>query len=293
MAFAPMGAFEQAAIVSSPSPVPSLSQQARMPSGRTPNAKRPITPDTVGVANTGDRVLNLADMTAGFNNLSKLQARDTALLGSTSSAVEWNSQLLNALITRVNMLKASNTVAGQKVDNLTTEITRVTDILAATDMQRDQNLRDELSAMTVKLDEGHAQLKHQIASMRPVDVGQAAPGLDMGSINGSLAALRVDVDSVVGRLHEVVGKVTQMDAAQSNVSYLSNRVELIEQTVTEQQVEIAKINTRGDAQGAAPAPPAQTDSWQQFRDATGMRDHRTGQAEASAPTEQCAPRTFP
>ena len=79
MAFAPMGVLEQAAIAASPSPVPSLTPQARMPSGRTPNAKRPITPDTVDVSNTSDRVLNLVDMTAGFNNPSKLQARDTAL----------------------------------------------------------------------------------------------------------------------------------------------------------------------------------------------------------------------
>ena len=124
MAFnVPMGDFQAAAVAMSPSPAPSLSAQGRVPSGRTPNAKRPITPDTINVSNTGDRVLDLADMTAGFNTLSKQVSRDSQLLDSTSKAVEWNSQLLNALVTRVNTLEAGNNVMSQTVDSLTKEVT--------------------------------------------------------------------------------------------------------------------------------------------------------------------------
>ena len=159
MAFAPMGDLQAAAVAMSPSPTPSLSQQGRVPSGRTPNAKRPITPDTIDVSNTGDRVLDLADMTAGFNNLSKQVSRDSQLLDSTSKAVEWNSQLLNALITRVNTLEAGSTVARQKVDSLTSEVAEAVQKLAAVDRDRDQSLRDELSAMAAKLDEGHNKLQ--------------------------------------------------------------------------------------------------------------------------------------
>ena len=59
-----------------------------VPSGPTPNAKRPITVDAIQIAQGGSRVLSQEYLSAGFDNLTKLQQRDATLMQSVVKAVE-------------------------------------------------------------------------------------------------------------------------------------------------------------------------------------------------------------
>ena len=114
------GDFAAAAASMSPAPSPPSASPipGHQPSGTTPNAKRPAGMMQVNVAQGGDRLLTQSDLSAGFINLQGLQARDEAVLRNIGECVEWNSGLLNALVTRVNSLetvsKVSNDILGKQ-----------------------------------------------------------------------------------------------------------------------------------------------------------------------------------
>ena len=78
------------------------------PSGGTPNAKRPMDRVSIDVALAGSRIMTNEDLSAGFTNLQRLQARDEGFQTSMSQAVHWNADLLNMLVTRVSTLEASS-----------------------------------------------------------------------------------------------------------------------------------------------------------------------------------------
>ena len=78
-----------------------------VPTGSTPNAKRPMHRVSIDVALTGSRIMTNEDLSAGFTNLQRMQARDEGFQTSVAQAVHWNADLLNKLVTRVNALEAS------------------------------------------------------------------------------------------------------------------------------------------------------------------------------------------
>ena len=88
-------------------PIRSNAEAGPAPSGSTPNAKRPMDRASVDVALTGTRTMSAEDLSAGFLNLQRLQARDETFQSNVAGAVQYNADLLNLLVTRVNALEAS------------------------------------------------------------------------------------------------------------------------------------------------------------------------------------------
>ena len=146
-----------------PTPAASPTQDAP-PTGLTPNAKRPMNRDSVQVANTGSRLMSQEDLSAGFYNLASLQTRDEAFTKNVASCVDYNGKLLNELVTRVNTLEASRNLNTTKVDELTVDVRSALETVEKGDLERDKNLRAELSAMATRLEEGHAELQRRLPS---------------------------------------------------------------------------------------------------------------------------------
>ena len=80
-------------------------QQAQVPTGSTPNAKRPLDCASIDVAQGGSLVLSQVDPSASFHNLQGLQQRDEQHLTSTADAVHHNRLLLYAVASRFNNLE--------------------------------------------------------------------------------------------------------------------------------------------------------------------------------------------
>ena len=109
----------------STTPVPPSGEgRGPAPSGSTPNAKRPMDRAAVDVVIGGARKMSLEDLCAGFVNLERVLTRDEAFAADTAAAVQYNADLLNMLVTRVNSLEAATTLASdgfQKVSDFATE----------------------------------------------------------------------------------------------------------------------------------------------------------------------------
>ena len=69
-----------------------------VPTGQTPNAKRPLDRTTIAVSTTGSRLMTQEDLSAGFHNLAGLQERGSKWAMSIGECVHYNSQLLNAVV---------------------------------------------------------------------------------------------------------------------------------------------------------------------------------------------------
>ena len=117
----PTGAFAgmAAAMSQQPSPATSPTQAVTPipggggpgPSGSTPNAKCPMDRTSIDVALSGTRTMSAEDLSAGFLNLQLLQAHDETFQSNVASAVQYNADLLNLIVTRVNTLEATVTLA--------------------------------------------------------------------------------------------------------------------------------------------------------------------------------------
>ena len=80
-----------------------------VPTGTSATAKRPLTraSDVAMQQDQGgpSKVMGTDELTHGFYNLIKLQARDEQFSGNVANAVHQNAGLLNATITRMNNYK--------------------------------------------------------------------------------------------------------------------------------------------------------------------------------------------
>ena len=133
---------QQASPAASPptAATPLGSSSQGMPTGSTPNAKRPMDRVSIDVALTGSRIMTNEDLSAGFTNLQRLQTRDEAFTASMSQAVHWNADLLNKLVTRVNALEASSNLVSE-------EAKKVFERIDSDIVKREGGLRDELNQM--------------------------------------------------------------------------------------------------------------------------------------------------
>ena len=101
---------------------PGGTQQPQVPTGSTPNAKRPLDRASIQVAQTGSRVMSQEDLSAGLYHLQRLQQRDEQHLASTADAVHHNSPLLNAVVGRLNSLEAVTKLTTDSMNGMGTEI---------------------------------------------------------------------------------------------------------------------------------------------------------------------------
>ena len=135
------------------------------PTGTSPTAKRPTHTRAADVAmDTGgpSQVMGTDELTHGFYNLVKLQARDEQFNHGVAVAVHENAGLLNAVITRTNAVEASGQLMADAVNKLRVE--HVGDTRKAIDkvddrhIVRDTTLRQELDGMAARLEAGHKEL---------------------------------------------------------------------------------------------------------------------------------------
>ena len=90
----------------------------------TPNAKRPMDRAAVDVVQGGIRTMSIEDLSAGFVNLEKVVTRDETFASDLAGAVQYNADLLNLLVTRVNALEVSTVLSSeglQEASDFTTE----------------------------------------------------------------------------------------------------------------------------------------------------------------------------
>ena len=124
-----------------------------MPSGFTPNAKRPMDPSTIHVAAGGATAMSVEDLSQGFANMGVTQHKTEQFALNIANCVHYNGELLNALVTRVNRIEASTKLydqktaqADEKVEALTRDVRHAIGTVDDGDKQRDGILRAELSA---------------------------------------------------------------------------------------------------------------------------------------------------
>ena len=147
-----------------PTPAASPTQDAP-PTGLTPNAKRPMNRDSIQVANTGNRLMTQEDLSAGFYNLTALQARDENFTKNVANCVDYNGKLLNELVTRVNTLEASRNLDTAKVEELTADVRTALKTVESGDLEHDQKLRTELDEMAKRLEAGHEELQQKMIQL--------------------------------------------------------------------------------------------------------------------------------
>ena len=87
-----IGELGSMALAMSPLPTSSPGGGGQVPSGMSPNAKRPLDRESVRVANTGVRGMSSEDLSAGFLALSDKFEK-------VAHAVQFNADLLNSVIT--------------------------------------------------------------------------------------------------------------------------------------------------------------------------------------------------
>ena len=145
--------------------------------------------------------MSTEDVIAGFHNLANLQQRDEKFQESIGVAVDWNSALLNAVVTRVNALEA--------VVNLHSEAHKNTEEKVNGFDQHGAGkawvLRGELSAMAVKLEAQHAELKVKLAEL---DKGPVLPP-GIASSNPELLSMNLNKVNIV--VDELKGKAGALE----------------------------------------------------------------------------------
>ena len=279
-----------------------------VPTGSTPNAKRPLDPSTIPVASGADRLLNQADLSAGFANLVALQERDFKALMSTADASHYNAQLLNAVVGRLNTLEAAMVLTTSAVGTLTEDAKATIQQLADHEAKADANLReqlvktdralrDELNVMTQKLE---AKLAEMSATPAPIGATPASPAR-WGRVAVELEALKANTDHLAGKLRDLDGFTTNLVREQQgavnalqNVSHAqAAQITGLEQAVGGILASASRAQTSAPAPGSDPL--AGNDAWQTTRDASGLFDHRAragdqGRMFGSAPA---AAHTFP
>ena len=97
--------------------------------------------------------MSIEDLSAGFVNLEKVVTRDEAFAADTAAAVQYNADLLNMLVTRVNSLEAATVLSGegfQKVSDFATEgLQKASDYSADLDKKLRQHIDEAIALMKV------------------------------------------------------------------------------------------------------------------------------------------------
>ena len=223
----PMGEFAAAAAAMTPAGVtpaaPSPSTGTLLVSlqggpgltGMSPIAKRPRDVSTFAAMNDGvggNPTMSNEDLTGGFHNLHRNGQRDAAFAEEIAKAVHENAVLLNAVISRVNVVEAGaalvqkkNDEIGTKLDDLAADALKGLAALEKSTVDREGGLRQQLSAMAERLEQGHAELQNKIdkAGLQQAPPGAASTG-DVGVLGERLRLMSEKMDTQVGLIGKTV-----------------------------------------------------------------------------------------
>ena len=140
------------------------------------------------------QTMTATNLTAGFHNIIKLQARDQAHVTQVTESVHWNAGLLNALITRVNAIESSQKLEVVRVDQLQNDVQTAVGNLDLQDHERDKKLREELYLMATKLEAGHAEIQEKLNKLSVANPVDQPPGIASG--NNLLDGLQKQVGAI-------------------------------------------------------------------------------------------------
>ena len=151
-----------------------------VPNGRSPHGKRPRS----DMATSSGPVMNPAETAAAVSEM-------RPLVQSTAEAVQWNCDLLNALIIRVNTIEGWTQVAEPAISAAGNFVTHATPKLAELDgfgtqirealskveevaTRADARLRTEIDAATGVIDTAIGKLKAQVDELAPANAASRA-----------------------------------------------------------------------------------------------------------------------
>ena len=97
------------------------------PSGLTPNAKRPRDPATIAVAAGGAQDMSTAELSQAFTNVCGKQDAAEQFALNVAGCVQYNGDLLNSLITRVNTIEAAATFVASDVGEIKGTVEKLTE----------------------------------------------------------------------------------------------------------------------------------------------------------------------
>ena len=144
-------------------------------SGQTPCAKRPVTQSTIAVAAGGHTPMNMDDLVAGFHNLANLRERDEKWSIDIARCVEWSATLLNALVSRVNVIDATVSRQTESINTLNGGVKAALEQASVKSDGKEYLLRGELSAMAEQLEAKHVELQQKMARLESAQLTTPMP----------------------------------------------------------------------------------------------------------------------
>ena len=140
------------------------------------------------------------------------RGRDQNWTYDIAGVVAGNGELLNALISRVNMIEGAARLTATSVDALKAEVAKGLDGVNDLTIQRDTKLRLELDELTVKLEQGHATLEgllakvaaHIAATTTATTGTTTVDQRDVGALQEQLRFLGEKVDVQLGQILSLI-----------------------------------------------------------------------------------------
>ena len=112
--------------------------------------------------------MSLQDLTAGFVNLEKVITRDETFASDLAGAVQYNADLLNLLVTRVNAIEVSTVLSTeglQKASDFTTEgLQKASDFTTELDTTLRAHIDEAIALMKVDFE----RLEAKAQAVNPV-----------------------------------------------------------------------------------------------------------------------------
>ena len=138
--------------------------------------------------------MSLEDLTAGFVNFEKVMTRDETFASDLAGAVQYNADLLNLLVTRVNALEVSTVLSTeglQKASDFTTEgLQKASDFTTELDKTLRAHIDEAIALM--KIDFERLEAKAQAAQ----------PVVDFGKMGKAFDDLQGQITTMSTRLSE-------------------------------------------------------------------------------------------
>ena len=183
-----------------PAPSPAATpggQQQPQQTGISPTAKRPLDRAQYQAMETGNPQRNMStdELTAGFYQVAGRQDIDGRFTQGIAECVHSNAELLNESIARIIAIEANMKLTQDVIEKEMKKAEDTDKKIYAEATKLDTQLRGELNAMAIRLEDGHGELRKLIDQAAAVNTkvppddggnGQLADGLR--SLEARLAA---------------------------------------------------------------------------------------------------------
>ena len=212
------------------------------PTGGTPQAKRPMTRESVQISETGQRLMSVEDLSAGFHNLHNRMEREGIFTQTMHAAVDHNAQLLDHLLQRIQTIEQVQGAHVLKMDltdefmaKHVKEVENVLEIVHAKDVAADTKLRNEMDSCTERIDKSYSELRlrldrieNEITQYRATaEEHQQPPGLQpTAALGEGMRALTQTVDTISER---ILNTEAVMSRHEATIKEAANNAYLMQQ----------------------------------------------------------------